>query len=251
VKKNEHTISRYSLSGKLLETYPSAKAAAQALNGLHQHISAAASDSKRAYTAYGYLWRRGDDEDIDIQPLLKEKWFGPSPLSSQQHTVGQYDLDGNLIRTHLNSKEAAKFVGVHYNGIRDVIKGRGLTYGGFVWSKVIKKKIKVNPQIAANNRIISQYDLNGRWIRSFKSGLEATKETGIDNGAISNSIKGVTLSAGGYLWRKGQQLRININELRRHPHFESSRLQRHMKAKKSGVAQTTIKRSQMAESEQD
>lgn len=236
-KTNKHIISRYNVSGELLETYLNARVAAEAMGGSQQVITVASRGTSKLYTAYGYIWRRGNDPQIDLKPLLKQKWYGSSPLAKKQFTVGQYDMDGNLVNTYLHAKDAAKAIGVHYNGIRDVIKGRGLTYGGFVWSKVIKKKITVNPQIKLNSRVISQYDLNGRWLRSFKSGLEACRETGIGNDNISLAIKGTTITAGGYLWRKGQQLRINTSELRHHPKFATSLLEQHMKAKRQSTIQ--------------
>jgi hypothetical protein len=226
-------ISRYSLSGQLLETYPNARIAAEAMNTSQQYLSMAANPGSRVHTALGYLWRRGKSPDLDMKPILKKKYAGGSPLAKQQHTVGQYDLEGNLLNTFTNSKTAARAAGVHYNGVRDVIKGRGLTYGGFIWCKSMKKKIEVNPRIKEIKFGISQYDLNGRWIRSFKSGLEAEKITGIGNDNISLAIKGkTTLTAGGYMWRKGQELRINISELRNAPQFEKSRLARHIKNKR-------------------
>jgi len=164
--------------------------------------------------------------------MINKKWLCASPLAAQQMTVGQYDLQGNLIGTFTNTKTAAKAAGVHYKGVRDVIKGRGLTYGGFIWSKSLKKKIDVNPRIKETKFGISQYDLDGRWLRSFKSGLEADKVTGIGNDNISRAKKGTTLRAGGYLWRKGQALRISMTELRQHPHFAGSMLETHLKKKR-------------------
>ena len=89
--------------------------------------------------------------------------------------------------------------------------------------------------IAENQRVISQYDLDGRWIRSFKNGLTATRETGIGNDNICLAIKGTTLTAGGYLWRKGQKLRVNIAELLNHPAFEGSLVHLHIKAKRKNA----------------
>ncbi len=171
--------------------------------------------------------------EIDLKPILKQRWYGPSPLAKQQHVIGQYDLEGNLLNTYTNTVEAGKAVGVHRNGIRDVIKGRGMTYGGFIWSKTIKKKIVVDPKVTASKAKISQYDLDGRWMRSYKSCLEAARETNIDNTNIHLAVHGQTLTAGGYLWYKGTKLRININELKKHPHFPKSLLERHMKKKRA------------------
>lgn len=231
-KTTTYNVSRYSLTGKLLETYPNAKVAAEAMKTAQGYISVAARDNNKILTACGYLWRRGNAQEIDVTSILKEKWHGPSPLSKQQQTVGQYDLEGNLVHTYINTVEAAKAVGVHKNGIRDVINGRGMTYGGFIWNKSLKKKIPVDPRITERQAGISKYDLDGRWIRSFKNCFEAARETQIDNGHIHHVVNGHMLTAGGFLWRKGQQLRVNINELRRHPHYQGSMLESHMKKKR-------------------
>ncbi|MCD0489457.1 hypothetical protein LPB86_14535 [Pedobacter sp. MC2016-14] len=232
-KKLIATISRYNLSGDLLETYPNARIAAEAMNSSQQFITYAAQ-GKKALTACGYIWRRGAEPSIDLTPLLKERWHPSSPLAGKQHTVGQYDLEGNLLNTYTNTKTAGKAVGFHYQGIRKVIRGEGLTYGGFIWSKEIKKKIKVNPRIKSDTTI-SQYDLDGRWIKSFKNAYLAGIETGVDDSSITHAINGKVLTAGKYIWRNGQALRLNVNELRRHPHYAGSALQRHMKKKRELV----------------
>lgn len=231
-EKGRWIVSRYSLSGQLLETYKNTSVAAKAMNTNTSNIHVATKNDGRSVTACGYLWRPGDEPQIDMAALLKKKWYHASPLAAKQHTVAQYDLQGNLVDTHINTLTAAKAVGVHQNGIRDVIKGRGMTYGGFIWSKTIKKKIAVNPRITAKLAGVAQYDMDGRWMRSFKNCYEASRLTGIDNALIHYALNDVLISAGGYLWRKGQQLRININELRRHPSYKGSELHRHMKRKR-------------------
>ncbi|SMC66372.1 NUMOD1 domain-containing protein [Pedobacter nyackensis] len=230
-----YNVSRYSLTGQLLETYPNARVAAEAMNTAQGYISIAARNSTKVVTACGYLWRRGSEPELDLKPMLKERWYGHSPLAKQQHIIGQYDLEGNLVNTYINTVEAAKAVKVHKNGIRNVINGRGLTYGGFIWSKSIKKKITVDPKITSSRSGISQYDLDGRYIKTFKNCVVAAKATLIDNTNIHLAVNGHTLTAGGYLWRKGQQLRININELRKHPHYVGSGLQKHMKRKREAA----------------
>lgn len=229
-KKLILTISRYNLNGVLLETYPNARIAAEAMNSSQQFITYAAQ-GKKSLTACGYIWRRGNEPQLELKPLLDERWYQNSPLASKQHTVGQYDLEGNLVNTYANTKIAGSAVGLHYQGIRKVMRGKGLTYGGFIWSKDIKKKIKVNSKIKPDTTI-SQYDLDGRWIKSYKNAYTASNETGIDDSSITHAINGKVLTAGKYLWRAGRPLRININELRRHAHYPNSALQRHMKRKR-------------------
>ena len=243
------TVSRYSLSGQLLESYPNARIAAEAMQTNQRYISKAAMGGDKVHTACGYIWRRGTAPEVDVQSLLKQKWLGSSPLSKQQQTIGQYDLDGNLLNTYLNTVEASKAVGFHKNGIRDVIKGRGHTYGGFIWSKVIKKKIHVDPELKIKNTI-SQYDLDGRWIRSFISCLAASKVVNTHHSNISYALSGTTLTAGGFLWRKGQKLRINTNELRSHPRFPKSILQKHMDDKRKKARSKITAVTLVAEVEQ-
>lgn len=230
-KKSAITISRYSLSGILLQTYANARVAAEAIGGNQGYISSASRPEKGVFTAYGYIWRRGAAPEIDITPLTSRCRQRSSPLGRKQFSVGQYDLNGNFVNSYVDTKEAGRAVGVHYQGIRKVINGRGLTYGGFIWSNQIKKKIKVNPKII-NDPTISQYDLDGKWIRSFNNPYAASKITGIDNASITHAVNGNVLTAGKFLWQKGTRLRININELRRHSHYPGSELERHMKKKR-------------------
>lgn len=232
-----YVVSRYSLSGQLLESYPNARIAAEMMNTAQQHISRAARENTNLWTACGYIWRRGKATQIDLRQLLKAKWYSASPLARQQYTVGQYDLEGNLVKMYTNTIEAGKAVGIHYKGIRDVIKGRGLTYGGFIWRRSVKKNIAVDPKITEKIAPVSQYDLEGRWIRSYKNCWVAAKETQIDNGQIHHVLHGKLLTAGGYLWRKGQQLRINVNQLRDHRHYSGSKLDKHLQMKRK-IAQT-------------
>ncbi|WP_316833609.1 NUMOD1 domain-containing DNA-binding protein [Pedobacter nutrimenti] len=231
-EKSTYMISRYSLTGQLLETYPNAKVAAQALGTSQTYISKAARTNNKVWTARKYLWRRGNEPVLDLAPMLKERWYGASPVSKNQKTIGQYDLQGNLINTYTNTVEAGKAVGIHHKGIRDVIKGRGLTYGGFIWNKTLKKKIRVDSKITSKIEKVSQYDLDGRWVKSYDSCLAAAQKTKIDNGQIHHCLNGHLLTAGGYLWRKGEKLRINTSELRKHPRYPGSKLDKHIRKKK-------------------
>ena len=56
---------------------------------------------------------------------------------------------------------------------------------------------------AINERVVSQYDLKGRFVRIFKSRMEAAKAVGIHPTSISAVIKGKVPTAGDFLWREG------------------------------------------------
>ena len=51
---------------------------------------------------------------------------------------------------------------------------------------------------------VKQYSLDGEYIKTWTSIVEAARELGIDNSAIGKCCKGKYKSAGGYLWRMEQ-----------------------------------------------
>jgi|GEM_PF-335684 len=54
-------------------------------------------------------------------------------------------------------------------------------------------------------RPVTQYDKTGKKITSFSSIQEACKITGIRSSSIGNAVRGVLLTAGGFIWRYGNQ----------------------------------------------
>ena len=48
---------------------------------------------------------------------------------------------------------------------------------------------------------VSQYDLQGNLINTYKSAREASRQTGITQGSISYCVKGERKIAGGYMWK--------------------------------------------------
>ena len=63
-----------------------------------------------------------------------------------------------------------------------------------------------------NNKInkiksINQYDLNGRFLKTWKSLKEAAKVLGIDYTSISNCLRKKYKSSGGFIWKKTRSLK--------------------------------------------
>lgn len=230
-ERGVYRISRYSLTGKLIETYSNATLAAKAMKTSRGHLSKACQGRDKNLTACGYLWRRGNAQEIDISGLLKVRWFGNSPLARQQKSIGQYNLQGELLNTYSSIREAAKAMNTHPNNIQKVLSNRRLTCAGFLWGRGVKKKIQVLPKISATRKV-SQYDLDGKWVKTHNSIAEAAKATKVDESDIGRVVSEKAMSAGGFLWRKGEDLRININNLRKHPHFTRSVLEKHMRKKR-------------------
>lgn len=58
---------------------------------------------------------------------------------------------------------------------------------------------------------ISQYNRNGRKLKTFPSTIEAYRQTGINNSHIANAATGRERTAGGYFWSYGNSKRFDVN----------------------------------------
>ena len=54
-------------------------------------------------------------------------------IPPHQRKVGQYDLNGNLIKVWISQTEAARQLGIHQSNIYKVCSGKRETAGGFKW----------------------------------------------------------------------------------------------------------------------
>lgn len=64
-----------------------------------------------------------------------------------------------------------------------------------------------------NSKLVTQYDLKGRKIKTFPSIAIASQETGISHSHISNRVRGTEYSAGGFIWRQGKARKIDITPM--------------------------------------
>lgn len=60
------------------------------------------------------------------------------------------------------------------------------------------KKGKSIPNV---KKPIIQYDLKGNFINEYESAKEAQRQTGINNSAINNNLKGISKHSGGFIWK--------------------------------------------------
>jgi len=74
----------------------------------------------------------------------------------------------------------------------------------------MKNKEKVDER---KRKPVSQYNLHGEFIRSYRSIKDAKRATGIDEKTIIMNAKGKTNRAGGYLWQYGTDTNNLDNEI--------------------------------------
>src|SRR5690606_5353677 len=71
---------------------------------------------------------------------------------------------------------------------------------------------------------ISQYDLDGNLIRTYSDASEASKAVRISASHISSAAKNRgSYTAGGYVWRRGKEPRVDIAELMEIPGIQIGR----------------------------
>jgi len=247
-KKNADRISRYSLSGKLLETYHNAVIAAKAFNSNANLLSKATRGKPLTYK--GYVWRRGSEKEIDLSHLNGISGICYSPLSKFVKRIGQYNMNGELISTFGTVKEAAQALHLTYSNLSDALNDRHLTCGGFIWRYSTKNKINLknlkthsgytHSPLSAEDRKISRYDFNGIWQQTYDHISDASRKTGVNTKSISMVIKGKAITAGGFLWQKGQNLRINPHTFKNFPGFDNSPLGRFYKKRRSNNSQPAV-----------
>lgn len=71
-------------------------------------------------------------------------------------------------------------------------------------SKTHKESIKMGKKGIPNPKLqkpISQYNLNGEFIKSWGSAKEASRELGIHYGGINNNLRKISKSSGGFIWK--------------------------------------------------
>ena len=80
----------------------------------------------------------------------------------------------------------------------------------FIVTKQTRLKIK-NAQLIP----INQYDLDGKYIKTWQGASEVKEILGIDDSTIRKCCKGIKKSAGGYQWRLYKNDTNNINKYER------------------------------------
>lgn len=249
-----HQISQYDINGRLIRTYHNAEEAAKAVRISGRHIAHAAV-RKKVLTAGGFIWRRGSALQVDLTPVLDAPGIRRTPLAKHVQRIGQYDLDGKLLRTFPTIREASTELGYNYGRIQEAVKGRQLTYKGYIWRESTAPKIDVGhlqkargyrySPLSAHERKVTQYNLDGVRIQTFLNKAEATRLTGVDNKSITQVVKGEAITAGGYLWREGTALRLDIRKLTKLPNFKHSRLDSYLRRKREANLKKVGKRGKV------
>ena len=195
-QENSRPISMYSLRGQFIQTFPSVTAAAETMGVAIQSISMCAT--KATKTCCHRIWRYYECEQIPPYDMPGKHGICKPIL--------QYDLNGNYLKTFESIKEAAESCNTTPTAIVQAAKKRNRQAGGYVWRYFKCEQIPFDelPIRYEKCRSVSQYDLQGNYIKTFKSIKEAAKSVGVTPEAIVCAAKGRTKQSGGYKWEYSQ-----------------------------------------------
>ena len=123
-------IYQYSLKGEFINSYSSCVEAGKA-NYLYPRVIEKATRGE-LLTAGNYIWVRVEPHTSkkNIKIFKNNEKRSYSPIK-----VNQYDLNNNFIKSFNSINEASKHNHIDNKCIRDCLKGRQKSAGGFIWKK--------------------------------------------------------------------------------------------------------------------
>jgi len=190
-------INQYSLDGKYIKTFLNMGFAAESVNCDVARISDACTG--KTYKCEGYLWKYSKDittEDIEALP----ESYGI------MKAVNQFDLEGKYIKTFPSVKSASESVSSRSQSISDACKGvDGNGYKvyarfGFQWRYDSGDHSDIEKASRKKGKLVTQYALSGRYIKSYASLVEAAKAVKVGVKNIRNATR-INGSSAGFQWR--------------------------------------------------
>jgi hypothetical protein len=117
-------IKQYDLECNFIKEFDSIALASKELNIGKTNIWGVLNKIRK--TAGGFIWKYSQDENIDFsEKITINKNIGRS--------VGQYDLNMNLIEIHKSTADAGRKLNIKNQNIFGVIHNKRRTSGGFIW----------------------------------------------------------------------------------------------------------------------
>jgi hypothetical protein len=143
--------------------------------------------------------------------------------------------DGNNLNNHIENLYIASYSDMHKKTYRQKRKKSYLTN-----LNPNKRKVLVRKSSQSRLQPVTQYSIDGDRIGFFKSLKAAAKKTGIDDGSISSALNGRYVTAGGFVWKKGEGVEhINTKKIialkkKRFQHLNKAVEQYSLQGKKIG-----------------
>lgn len=89
---------------------------------------------------------------------------------------------------------------------------------------ILKMKESIRRHYDSTLKKVNQYDLNGNFIKEWKSSVEASNELKINNSNINLVCKGVRKKAGGFMWKYDDNNKNKIEEYFKQPNYNERQI---------------------------
>lgn len=183
-------VDQYDLEGNFICTYPSCREAARAI-GL-KNSSSITNVCRGSYghkSIKGYIFRyHGDPLDLKTLEKSNSNWKPIYKINEFHEIVKEYksitkaSIENNLPHSSISTACAS-----------------GYRMGGFYWC-LVENYNNFKPK-RVHNRKVNQYTLDGKYICTYDSIVDASKRTGVNKSNIGACAQGKYKQAGGYIWR--------------------------------------------------
>lgn len=195
-------VYQYDLNGNFIKEYKSISEAIRE-TGI---TTINASINGRNKISGNYIWTKFKLNNIEIKNILKDI-YECKLYPKTCKTIYQYDISGNFIKEYNSIKDASILcnlndsnIVISCKNIKRQIKGYFFSY--FKLSNVeIINRINIINNIKNKPKIINQYDLNGNFIKEYKSILYAAKYTNINKNGIVKSCNNLLENYKGFIWK--------------------------------------------------
>lgn len=141
--------------------------------------------------------------------------------------VYQFDIHGKFLNIYNGVSEAARAVDIPNSNISFACTSLYKQAGGYIWryEKDVEDPYEFYKQIDPSKydklEPVYQFDMQQKYMASFKNAREASYQTGIISTSILDCCRGIYRHAGGYVWRFQKDVE-NPNEFYKTPiDFES------------------------------
>ena len=190
-KTTSKKVFQYDVNGIFIKEWGSIRNASKSLNINAPNISSVCTGHIK--TAGGFIWKYSNNNDLS---------FNMSSDKTALKKVFQYDLKGNFIKEWESSSEASRELNINALIIPRVCRGKSKTAGGFIWKYEgdtnFSKNFEPNK---TNSKKVFQYDLNGNFIKEWRTITEASRELNIYDTSIGRVCRGKKKTAGGFIWK--------------------------------------------------
>ena len=137
----------------------------------------------------------------ETKQKIKDTLTGTSNVASYKPVI-QYDLQYNEIKRYKCVKDAVD----ESNGlfsrskISNCCKGIRKHHRGFIWKYDDNRELVIETIILGKKSVV-QYDKNNNELNRFDSIKEASNKTTIPSSNICSCCKGISITAGGFIWK--------------------------------------------------